>query len=164
MDPLTSKYFNISASSGLSCQARRIYHVLQGWSVPSMCPHRAAMPRPQRARTWGKAGRRSQSLESGEFRLPPVFGDLVLEMLEAVAGTGEGAVGGRGGPLRGRERRRETQPAAGEALEGRGHTRGGGSEGGVLSGYGCQVGTGKAQLLGRGIRVARGGAPLGFQR
>ena len=128
MDPLTSRYFNISASSGLSCQAGRIYHVLQGWSVPSVCPHGAVMlmPGPQRARTWGKAGRRSQSLESGEFRLPPVFGDHVLKMLEAVAGTGKGAVGGRGGPLRGRGRRKETQgrPSRAEVTPGEGAAKG----------------------------------------
>ncbi|CAN0572217.1 unnamed protein product [Rangifer tarandus platyrhynchus] len=75
-------------------------------------------------------------------------------MLEAVAGTGEGAVGGRGGPLREAGEEDGDAACSREALEGRGHIRGAGSEGGVLSGYGCQVGTGKAQLLGASHKAA----------
>lgn len=83
-------------------------------------------------------------------------------MLEAVAGTGEGAVGGRGGPPRGAGEEDGDAARSREALEGRGHIRGAGSEGGVLSGYGCQVGTGKAQLLGARYPGGKGWGSSGF--
>ena len=88
--------------------------------------------------------------EPGEWGVPATtcLRRPCVEDAGGSSGDWKGCCGRAGRPTEGRGRRTEMQPVAGEALEGRGHTRGGGSEGGVPSGFAARWELGRLSCCG----------------